>query len=95
MKITQADRELFPFVRSYANDHYVRRFNSDDMEITNEISKSGDGGFWVNARVYVARDCAEWQRDREAADAYAENPPHGAKGHRLSRNCDQCVENGS
>jgi len=26
---------------------------------------------------------------------YAENPPHGAKGHRLSRNCDQCVENGS
>ena len=30
-----------------------------------------------------------------APDAYAENPPHGAKGHRLSRNCDQCVENGS
>jgi len=29
------------------------------------------------------------------ADAYAENPPHGAKGHRLSRNCDQCQENAS
>jgi len=31
----------------------------------------------------------------EWPDHYAENPPHGAPGHRLSRNCDQCVENGS
>jgi hypothetical protein len=46
---------------------------------------------WEEARM---RERAK-EHDYFAPDTYAENPPHGAPGHRLSRNCDQCVENGS
>lgn len=54
-KFTKADRKLFQKIRDFAKAKYADP-SDNDVEMGPMISKAGDDGFWVEARVYVRRD---------------------------------------
>ena len=55
---SERERELFPRIREVACRKYADP-SDYDVEIDGAISKSGDHGFWVSARVYVRLSEAE------------------------------------